>query len=72
MTETLMCHVPIHRQLTADTVGWPILHTFVAATDTTRFTLFNVWVLLALSRRVQDKLFEEQQQVCISACGCVA
>lgn len=46
--------------------GWPILHSFVAATDTTRYALINVLVLVALSTRVQDRLFEEQQQVCIS------
>ncbi len=45
-----------------------VLHTLVAATDTTRFALFNVWALLALSRRVQDKLHEEQQQVRGRAC----
>ncbi|KXZ56799.1 hypothetical protein GPECTOR_1g72 [Gonium pectorale] len=40
-----------------------ILHMLVGSGDTTRFGLFNSWALIAMSPRVQDKIFEEQQQV---------
>ncbi|KXZ56831.1 hypothetical protein GPECTOR_1g75 [Gonium pectorale] len=40
-----------------------VCHMLVAAADTTRFALFNTWSLLAMSPRVQDRLYEEQQKV---------
>ncbi|PNW77221.1 hypothetical protein CHLRE_10g427350v5 [Chlamydomonas reinhardtii] len=40
-----------------------LLHMLVASADTTRFALFNTWTLLAMSPRVQDKLYEEQKKV---------
>ncbi|GLC51530.1 hypothetical protein PLESTB_000512400 [Pleodorina starrii] len=40
-----------------------VLHSVMAAADTTRFSLFNCWALLAQLPRVQDKIFEEQKKV---------
>ncbi|KAG2446203.1 hypothetical protein HXX76_000796 [Chlamydomonas incerta] len=40
-----------------------ILNAVVAAADTTRFSLFTFWAMVAQSPRVQDAIFAEQQQV---------
>ncbi|KAG2497925.1 hypothetical protein HYH03_004187 [Edaphochlamys debaryana] len=40
-----------------------VLHSVMAAGDTTRWTLFNTWALLAMSPRVQEECFKEQQKV---------
>ncbi|GLI68575.1 hypothetical protein VaNZ11_013043 [Volvox africanus] len=40
-----------------------VLHSVMAAADTTRFALFNTWALLAQLPAVQDKVFEEQKKV---------
>ncbi|EFJ44894.1 hypothetical protein VOLCADRAFT_106263 [Volvox carteri f. nagariensis] len=40
-----------------------VLHSVMAAADTTRFALFNTWALLAQLPAVQDKIYEEQQKV---------
>jgi cytochrome P450 len=40
-----------------------VLHSVMAAADTTRFALFNTLALLAQLPAVQDKIYEEQQQV---------
>jgi cytochrome P450 len=40
-----------------------VLHSVMAAADTTRFSLFNTWALLAQLPDVQDKIFEEQKKV---------
>ncbi|KAG2497927.1 hypothetical protein HYH03_004189 [Edaphochlamys debaryana] len=40
-----------------------VLHSVMAAADTTRFALLHTWVLLAMSPRVQEECFKEQQKV---------
>ncbi|KXZ56842.1 hypothetical protein GPECTOR_1g76 [Gonium pectorale] len=40
-----------------------IMHGVFAAADTTRWALFNTLALVAMSPRVQEKVFQEQQQV---------
>ncbi|KAG2497926.1 hypothetical protein HYH03_004188 [Edaphochlamys debaryana] len=40
-----------------------MLHAVMAASDTTRFALFNTWTLLCQSPRVQEQLFQEQKKV---------
>ncbi|KAG2440474.1 hypothetical protein HYH02_010354 [Chlamydomonas schloesseri] len=40
-----------------------ILNAVVAAADTTRFSLFTFWAMVAMSPRVQEEIFAEQQRV---------
>ncbi|PNW77208.1 hypothetical protein CHLRE_10g426700v5 [Chlamydomonas reinhardtii] len=40
-----------------------ILNAVVAAADTTRFSLFTFWAMVAMSTRVQEEIFGEQQRV---------
>ncbi|KAG2440493.1 hypothetical protein HYH02_010371 [Chlamydomonas schloesseri] len=40
-----------------------VLHAVVAGADTTRFALFNTLALVAMSPRVQEEIFAEQQRV---------
>ncbi|PNW77224.1 hypothetical protein CHLRE_10g427500v5 [Chlamydomonas reinhardtii] len=40
-----------------------VLHAVVAGADTTRFALFNTLALVAMSARVQEEIFAEQERV---------
>lgn len=42
-----------------------ILNAVVAAADTTRFSLFTFWAMVAMSTRVQEEIFGEQQRVSV-------